>query len=193
IIFNYDGYGPDWEPEAARRGLLNNKNTADAVPVFFEKKNIDIFVRQGVYTAEEAVARAEIMLENYVKTINIEALTTAEMAKQDIFPAVSDYVATLCANVAAKQGICAELPCESEKAVIKTLSTKNDEMMSAVKVLEAALKDMPKDVREASQKMAHVVIPAMNAVRAAADEMEALCAKEYWPYPSYTDLMYSVK
>lgn len=193
IIFNYDGYGPDWEPEAARRGLLNNKNTADAVPVFFEQKNIDVFVRQGVYTQEEAIARAEIQLENYVKTINIEALTTAEMAKQDIFPAVSDYTASLCANIAAKKAICDSIPCESETAVAKKLAAANDAMMKAVGKLEADLKDMPANVREASQKMAHVIIPDMEAVRAKADEMETVCAKDYWPYPSYSDLMYSVK
>ena len=193
IIFNYDGYGPDWEPEAARRGLLNNKNTADAVPVFFEQKNIDVFTRQGVYTQEEAIGRAEIQLENYVKTINIEALTTAEMAKQDIFPAVSDYVASLCANIAAKKAVCKDLPCDSETAVVKKLASANDAMMKAVAKLEADLKAMPANVREASQKMAHVIVPDMEAVRAKADEMETACAKDYWPYPSYTDIMYSVK
>ncbi|MDE6188935.1 MAG: glutamine synthetase III, partial [Clostridia bacterium] len=90
IIFNLDGYGPEWEPEAERRGLLNKKTTADAIPVCFEKKNIDVFVRNGVYTKQEAVARGEIALENYVKTINIEALTMLEMAKRDIIPAISD-------------------------------------------------------------------------------------------------------
>ncbi|MBO5525291.1 MAG: glutamine synthetase III [Clostridia bacterium] len=191
IIFNYDGYGPEWEPEAARRGLLNNKNTADAVAVAFEEKNIDVFIRQGVYTRAEAIARANIQLENYVKIINIEAKTTAEMARQDIFPAVSDYVATLCSNVAAKSVI--DLPCESEKTVAKSLALCNEEMMKAVSALERDLSQMPSDVKEASQKMAHVILPEMNAVRAAADKMEAICAKDYWPYPSYTDLLYSVK
>ena len=193
IIFNYDGYGPDWEPEAARRGLLNNKNTADAVPVFFEEKNIEVFLRQGVYTRDEAIARAKIQLENYVKTINIEALTTAEMAKQDIFPAVSDYTAALCANIAAKQTACPDIPFASEKAIATKLAVTNDKMMEAVAKLEADLADMPSDVCEASQKMAHVIIPEMNAIREAVDSMERLCAKDYWPYPTYTDILYSVK
>ena len=125
IIFNEDGYGPEWEPEAAKRGLLNNKNTADAVPVFFEKKNIDVFVRNGVYTEQEAVARGEISLENYVKTINIEALTMLDMVRQDIIPAVSDYVAVLCSNVAAKQA-CGDMPCVAEKVTAKRLADLND-------------------------------------------------------------------
>ena len=104
IIFNHDGYGPEWEPEAAKRGLLNLKNTADATTVLYEDKNVEVFVKQGVYTRAEAVARADIRLENYTKIINIEALTMIEMAKRDIIPAVSDFVADLCQNVAGKAG-----------------------------------------------------------------------------------------
>ena len=115
IIFNLDGYGPAWEPEAERRGLLNNKDTADATEVFFERKNIDVFVSQGVYTEEEALARAMVRLENYVKIINIEAVTMLKMAKQDIIPAVSDYVAELCSNVAAKKGYIGEYPLRNGK------------------------------------------------------------------------------
>lgn len=95
VIFNYNGYGPEWEPEAERRGLLNNKNTADAVPELFKKENIDVFVNQGVYTKSEAIARARIQLENYIKTIRIEALTMLDMAKKQIYPAVSAYVGEL--------------------------------------------------------------------------------------------------
>ena len=122
IIFNLDGYGPDWEPEAAKRGLLNNKNTADAVPVFFEKKNIDVFVRNGVYTEQEAVARGEVALENYSKIINIEALTMLDMAKQDIIPALSDYVAKLSANLTTKKSAVSGAPSLAETTLI-TVST----------------------------------------------------------------------
>lgn len=193
IIFNEDGYGPAWEPEAARRGLLNNKTTADAVPVCFEEKNIEVFVRQGVYTKEEAIARADIQLENYSKIINIEAKTMVEMVKRDIIPAVSDYVATLCANVAAKQSVCEELPCIAEKESITTLSTLNDEVLALTNKLESSLAgiDLAK-VGEASQAMAHVILPIMDDIRRRVDKMETLVSADYWPYPTYFDLLYSV-
>ena len=121
IIFNSDGYGPDWENEAAKRGLLNNTNTADAIPVLYEEKNIEVFVKQGVFSRAEAVARADIRLENYIKIINIEAKCMLEMAKQDIIPAVSDFIATLCRNVAAKQAVSAAVPFKTEKNLIEKL------------------------------------------------------------------------
>lgn len=193
IIFNEDGYGPDWEHEAARRGLLNHKNTADAVPVCFEEKNIEVFVRQGVYTREEAIARADIQLENYSKIINIEALTMLEMVKRDIIPAVSDYVANLCTNVAAKQSVCEELPCTGEKEVITALATLNDKTGALANKLEGELAkiDISK-VGEASQAMAHKVVPVMEEIRKCVDKMETMTAADYWPYPTYFDLLYSV-
>ncbi|MDE7306770.1 MAG: glutamine synthetase III, partial [Clostridia bacterium] len=142
IIFNHDGYGPEWEPEAARRGLLNNKNTADAAPVLYEDKNVEVFVKQGVFAREEAIARADIRLENYTKIINIEALTMVEMAKRDIIPAVSDFIADLCQNVAAKQAVCESIPFETEKKLISRLSELNDKASSAVEKLEKDLKEV---------------------------------------------------
>ena len=193
IIFNEDGYGPEWEPEAERRGLLNNKTTADAVPVCFEEKNIDVFVRQGVYTREEAIARADIQLENYTKIINIEALTMLEMVKRDIVPSVSDFVAELCSNVAAKKAVCEEIPCSGEKEVIMQLATLNDEVVSLSNKLEGILKGIKMDeVLESSQAMAHKVIPVMEEIRKKVDKMETMTSSDYWPYPTYFDLLYSV-
>lgn len=194
IIFNEDGYGPDWEPEAERRGLLNNKTTADAAPVCFEEKNIEVFVKQGVYTREEAIARASIKLENYVKTINIEALTMIEMVKRDVIPAVSDFIADLCGNVSAKRAVCEHIPFTAEKNLIGKLSELNDRASEAVEKLEADLKavDMS-DERAASQTMAHTIIPEMETIRKCVDEMETFTSAEYWPYPTYFDLLYSVK
>ncbi len=194
IIFNHDGYGPEWEPEAAKRGLLNKKNTADATTVLYEDKNIDVFVRQGVYTAAEAKARADIRLENYAKMINIEALTMVEMAKRDIIPSVSDFIAELCQNVAAKQAVCDKIPFETEKNLITRLSELNDNASAAVAKLESDLKSVNKNkVIEASQTMAHVIIPDMEEIRKYVDEMETLTSSDYWPYPTYFDLLYSVK
>ena len=193
IIFNYNGYGPDWEPEAERRGLLNNKTTADAVPAFFGRESIDVFLRQGVYTEKEVVARANIALENYIKTINVEALTMIEMAKQDIYPAVNGYIAEICSVVAAKRAVSEKIACEKDVALAERLARDNEAMMNAVEKLETDLLEMPEGNGPASQKMAHVIVPDMEEVRRCADGMERLCASGYWPFPVYTDLMYSVK
>ena len=162
--------------------------------MFFEKKNIDVFVSQGVYTEEEAVARTMVRLENYVKIINIEALTMLKMAKQDIIPAVSDYIAELCSNVAAKKAVAESIPCETEKALITRLSALNDDFSKQVARLESMLAAIDKeDVRPAAKAMAHEILPQMAVVRKLGDEMETLTSSDYWPYPSYTDLLYSVK
>lgn len=194
IIFNLDGYGPEWEPEAMKRGLLNHKTTADAVTEFFKEENIEVFIRQGVYTHSEAVARGEIALENYAKVINIEALTLLEMTKQDIIPAISDYVANLCANVGAKKAINEKLACKTESTLIEALSQINDDLFDATEELSAHLSavDMGK-VEQASQTMAHVIVPDMGKMRKLIDKAETLVSSDYWPYPTYYDLLYSVK
>ena len=193
IIFNYNGYGPEWEPEAERRGLLNNKTTADAVPEYFKRENIDVFVKQGVYTEKEVIARANISLENYIKAINIEALTMLEMARQDIYPAVNGYIAELCSVIASKQTISSKISCGADITLAEKLSTMNEAMANAMKKLETDLSEMPAAIGPASQKMAHVIVPDMEAVRALADSMEKLTSSDYWPYPSYTDMLYSIK
>ena len=193
IIYNLDGYGPDWEPEAEKRGLLNNKNTADAVPVCYEEKNISVYVKQGVYSREEAVARADIRLENYIKIINIEALTMLEMVNKDIIPAVSNFIGTLCRNCASKKAVSDKIPCETEKALITKLAALNDKTFQAAAALEKLLKSVKKEeILSASQAMAHKVIPAMENIRRLADEMETLTPSDLWPYPSYFDILYSV-
>ena len=193
IIFNYNGYGPDWEPEAERRGLLNNKTTADAIPECYKRENIDVFVRQGVYTEKEVIARANINLENYIKVINIEALTMLEMGKQDIYPAVNAYVAELCSVIAAKRAVSEKMSCKADTALAEQLSKMNDAFVDAIKKLEKDLSEMPAGEGPASQKMAHVIVPDMDAVRTLADGMEKLCASDYWPYPTYTELLYSIR
>ncbi len=193
VIFNYNGYGPDWEPEAEKRGLLNNKTTADAVPEYFKRENIDVFVKQGVYTEKEVIARANIALENYVKTINIEALTAAEMAKRDIYPAVNAYIAELCSVISAKRAASEKFVCATDEEIAGLLCSENEALMQAVKKLERDLQEMPAGELAASQKMAHAVVPDMEEIRRRADFMETLCSADFWPYPTYTDLLYSVK
>ncbi len=194
IIYNLDGYGPEWVTEAKKRGLLNNKNTADAVAVCYEENNIGVYVRQKVFTREEAIARADIRLENYAKVINIEALTMIEMVRREIIPAVSEFVGKLSGSVCAKKSVGADIPCKAETKLIKTLSELNDRADEAAEKLARDLKAIDKsNVRAASVAMAHVIIPDMEALRAIVDEMETLTASEYWKYPSYFDLLYSVR
>ena len=193
IIFNYNGYGPDWEPEAERRGLLNNKTTADAVPEFFKRENIDVFVKQGVYTEKEVIARANIILENYIKTINIEAKTMLEMGRQDIYPAVNGYIAELCSVIAAKRAVSEKMACGEDCALAEKLSTMNEAFYAAMQKLEKDLAEIPAGEGPASQKMAHVIVPDMEAVRTIADSMEKLTSSDYWPYPTYNELLYSIR
>ncbi len=193
IIFNYNGYGPDWEPEAERRGLLNNKTTADAVPEFFKQENIDVFVKQGVYSEKEVLARANIQLENYIKTINIEALTMAEMFKRDIYPSVNGYIAELCSVIAAKRAVSDDFACTRDYALAEKLSSMNEAAAEAVEKLEKDLAALPQGELPAAQAMAHIVVPDMEALRALVDGMETMTSSDFWPYPTYSDILYSVK
>ena len=193
IIFNYNGYGPDWEPEAERRGLLNNKTTADAIPELLKRENIDLFVRQGVYTEKEVHARAKIALENYTKAIAIEAKTMAEMVKRDIWPAVNAYAAELCSAITAKRTVNKMMFYSADMVMAEELCNLNNSLMLSTKELENDLKNVPAGDVAASQTMAHVIVPDMEKVRKIADELETLTASRYWPFPTYTDLLYSVK
>lgn len=193
VVFNYDGYGPEWEPEAERRGLLNNKTTADAIPECFKNENVALFVRQGVYTEKEAIARANIQLENYNKTINIEALTMIEMAKREIYPAVNGYATELCDAICAKRAVSEKMIVSADVALAEKLSLLIDGLSASVEKLEKDLLEMPEELLPASKKMAHVIVPDMDAVRTIVDELERICSSEYWPYPTYYDIMYSVK
>ena len=193
IIYNLDGYGPEWEAEAKRRKLLNNKTCADAVKVCYEEKNIDVYLRQNVLTRQEAVARADIKLENYAKIINIEALTMIEMARREIIPAVSAFIGNLCKTVTIKRDVNADVPHSVESKLIEKLSALNDRAETAVEKLESDLKEIVGGKAAQAQHMAHTVIPDMENLRAAVDEMEKLTSSKYWTMPTYFDILYSVR
>ncbi len=193
IIFNGNGYSQEWEEEAARRGLLNLKNTAEAVPYYSSKKNVDLFVKHGVFSEREVISRTEIKLEAYCKILAIEANTTIDMAKKKIYPAVNEYISSLCAAVDAKEAYGAVT--EEDKELVRLLSTDNDAMMKAVKVLSAELAAAESlgDEEKAAKAFAYKVVPAMEKVRAYADEMEVNTAKDFWPMPTYEDILFSVE
>ena len=194
IIFNGNGYSEEWEKEAEKRGLLNLKSTVDALPVMVEPKNIEVFVKHGVYSEVEIRSRYEILLENYSKVINIEALTAADMVRKNYLPAISEYVGTLCDAVLAKKAVGLEEQITPEAETLKKLSAAQTNAYRLVGELEgeeAAAADIADGYKQA-RAYHDKVLPKMEALRAAVDAAEVLTGEDYWPVPSYTDLLFRV-
>ena len=195
IIFNGDGYADAWKAEAAKRGLTNLPTTVDALPHYTDEKNVKLFTKHKIYTEVEMQSRQDIILETYAKTINIEALTASDMVKRDILPAVSSYVAELASGVATKKAISDDIPCEAELDIIKRLSGLQDCAYKKLAALDNAIigvKEVGEDPIEVATYYKDSVITAMTELRAVVDEMETLASSDYWPYPSYGDLMFRV-
>ena len=195
IIFNGDGYADAWKAEAAKRGLTNLPTTVDAPPHYTDEKNVKLFTKHKIYTEVEMQSRQDIILETYAKTINIEALTASDMVKRDILPAVSSYVAELASGVATKKAISDDIPCEAELDIIKRLSGLQDCAYKKLAALDNAIigvKEVGEDPIEVATYYKDSVITAMTELRAVVDEMETLVSSDYWPYPSYGDLMFRV-
>ena len=193
IIFNGNGYSDEWKAEAAKRGLLNLRSTVDALPEMIKPANVDVFVKHKVYTEAEIDSRYEIQLENYSKTINIEALTAIDMVRKDYIPAVSAYTSELSGTVLAKKAVCDPIPCDSEVEVIKRLSELGSDMSKIVSKLETADKKASAlSGKEQADAFHGEVIPAMEELRAAVDEAEKITSEEYWPVPCYGDLIFRV-
>ncbi len=194
ILFDGNGYSEEWEKEAEGRGLLNLKRSVDAYKRFNEPKNVKLFTDHGVMSEVEINSREEIYFENYAKIVNIEALTMLEMATRDIIPAVSAYTAELADAAAAKLSVLPDVDCTFEKDTVKKLSELNAAAYSASEALRKteARATAIKDAVERAEAYCYEVIPAMEALRAAVDAMEPLVAAEYWPLPTYGDLMFRV-
>ena len=193
IIFNGNGYDDKWIKEATARGLLNLKTTPDAMPRLLDKKNVDMLTSHKVYSKAEIESRTEIMLENYVKTVNIEAKTMVEMSRKMIMPAVDEYITDLSETAFKKNGI--GISYAYEKKVIEKLSALLEKIDLATDELEKAVAEFKTiaDVTESSYFIRDSVIPKMDALRAPADEAEALTAEKYWKYPTYGKLLFSVR
>ncbi len=196
IIFNGNGYDDTWIKEAVeKRGLLNYRTTPDCMPHLLDKKNVDMLTAQGVYSEAELKSRCEIMLENYCKTVIIEADTMVDMARTEIIPAVEAYAAELAGAVAAKKAVDETLACSYESRTVKRLSVLLDQMSERADALEravGALQGAGSIVEEANQ-IRDVVLVCMEELRKAGDEAETITAKKYWPFPTYGDLLFSVK
>ena len=196
IIFNGNGYDDAWIKEATeKRGLLNLRTTPDAMPAMIADKNVKMLTAHKIFSPAELHSRYEILLENYSKTVNIEALTMVDMARKEILPAVEGYTKSLAETLAAKKAAVAGLPCKYETATITKLSELSDEIADATADLEGEIAKFQalEDVTEAANDIRDVILGKMDALRAVCDEAETITAKEFWPFPTYSDLLFSVK
>ncbi len=196
IIFNGNGYDDAWIKEATEeRGLLNLRTTPDAMPAMIADKNVKMLTAHKIFSPAELHSRYEILLENYSKTVNIEALTMVDMARKEILPAVEGYTKSLAETLAAKKAAVAGLPCKYETATITKLSELSDEIADVTADLDSEIAKFQaiEDVTEAANDIRDVILGKMDALRAVCDEAETITAKEFWPFPTYSDLLFSVK
>ena len=194
VIFNGNGYSAEWEEEAARRGLPNKKNTPAALPALIDPKNIALMEEFGVLTKVEMESRYEVELEHYSKVINIEALTMLEMARKQLLPAVNAYMSEVANTAASKLAVSESISVRSETKTLGRLSADADAMSDAIDTLQDAV-DAAKALPSESEKAVAFhdnVLPAMDTLRAAADDAETLCGEDYWPLPSYSKMLYYV-
>ena len=193
IIFNGNGYDEAWEKEAKERGLLNLKTTPDAYSKYLDKKNVELFSSHGVFSLTEMKSRYEIALENYIKTINIEAETMIEMTKKQILPAVSSFEEDLASAISSKKDVSEKLNCKFEEETLEFESKTADKAYSAMKNLEKILKAAKGESLELAMYYKDKVIPAMRKLRTEVDTLETTTGAEYWPLPTYGEMLFSVK
>ena len=196
IIFNGNGYDDAWIKEATEeRGLLNLRTTPDAMPAMIAEKNVKMLTAHKIFSPAELHSRYEILLENYSKTVNIEALTMVDMAKKEILPAVESYTKSLAETLAAKKAAVAGLACKYETSTITKLSELSDSIADAADSLDSEIAKFQaiEDVTEAANDIRDVILGKMDDLRAVCDEAETITAKEFWPFPTYSDLLFSVK
>ena len=196
IIFNGNGYDEAWLREAVEvRGLLNYRTTVDCMPHLLDRKNVDMLTSLGVFSEAELHSRCEIMLENYCKTVIIEARTMTDMARTMILPAVESCAADAAGAAAAKKALCAEISCRYETELVKKLSALSEQISDSASALEMALlrlADAESTIEEA-EMIRDTVLPGMCELRVPCDEAEVLTAKKYWPFPSYADLLFGTR
>ena len=196
IIFNGNGYDDAWITEATeKRGLLNLRTTPDAIPEILKKKNVDMLTSHKVFSEAELHSRYEIMLENYCKTVCIEAQTMSDMARKQILPAVERYAADVADAAASKKTLDAEISCCYEKKLVKKLAALIDSIDSRTDALDGVIAKLKtlSDVTEEANYIRDEMISRMTELRAAADEAEVMTAESYWPFPTYGDLLFGVK
>ncbi len=194
IIFNGDGYSEEWVKEAERRGLLNLKTTADALPYFISDKNKTLFFKHKIFTDRELQSRYEIFMEEYAKKIHIEALTMKDMAEKQILPAISAYSTQLASSALEKKALSDAMDCTFETETSVALAKDSAEMYGAIKVLSQDIEtaEAISDVTERADFYRDTILPDMDRLRSAADHAEGITAREFWPFPSYMELLFSL-
>ena len=194
IIFNGDGYSDEWKAEAARRGLLNIENTAEALPLLSKKENVELFCRHGVFNETELKCREDIRLENYCKTLHIEALTLLQMIKRDIIPAISTYTDTLCECICKKQKVGADINCYVETELVKRLSNENEQLFKLSDSLQDEISAVEKRKNDAETAIIYhdSILSLMKKIRDIADKAETETKRKYWPYPTYDELLFRI-
>ena len=193
IIFGGNGYDSAWMAEAERREPVNLPNTAAALPAYILPKNVALMTKHGVYTTSEMLARHEIHMEKYCKLISIEAATLVDMVQHSILHAASRYEGVLCQTILQKKQALPHADCRVETALAESILTLNGELLDDTVALKTALETAPETDGEHMLRYYHDTIFAqMNKVRASIDKLETLVAGDYWPYPRYTDLLFSV-
>ena len=194
IVFNGNNYSDEWAAEAKRRGLLNLKTTVDALPYLVTEKNIALFQKHHIFSGAEMHSRYEILLENYCKTLNIEALAMLDMVKKDIIPAVCAYSKDLCEGAAAKKALDADLDCDLEWELVSELSSLGSGLYKKARKLESDLLGVKSrgDLKAQADCYKDVVFCDMRELRAAADELELLVGEGYWPFPTYGRLLFGI-
>ena len=194
IIFNGNGYDDEWVKEAEKRGLLNLRTTPDCLPYMLHEKNVKLFEDHKVFNKAELESRCEIYFENYNKTVNIEAMTVIDMVKRDILPAISAYIRALSENANADKAFISEMDCSYEEETALRLAQLKRVAYSKTLLLENEIeKTKTLSSVESAQQFKSVILPLMEEIRTAVDEAETITASEYWPYPSYGDILFSVQ
>lgn len=196
IIFNGNGYDDTWIKEATeKRGLLNYRTTPDCMPHLLDEKNVRMLTSHKVFSEAELKSRCEIMLDNYCKAVLIEANTMIDMAKTEIAPAVSGYVRELANTALAKKSIEGSISCSYETSLLKKLAILEDQIMIKSEELGEAVMQVQgiEDITEESYMIRDIVLGKMGELRVVCDSAETLTAKKYWPFPTYGDILFSVK
>lgn len=196
IIFNGNGYDDTWIKEATeKRGLLNYRTTPDCMPHLLDEKNVRMLTSHKIFSEAELKSRCEIMLDNYCKTVLIEANTMIDMAKTEIAPAVSSYVLELANTAVAKQTVDALISCRYENDLLKKLSRLEEQIAVRAEELEDAVLKLQSagDIEEEAYMIRDIILSKMCELRVACDEAETMTAKKYWPFPTYSDLLFGVK
>lgn len=194
IIFNGNGYDDKWIKEAEKRGLYNLKTTVDCMPKLCDKKNVDMLTSHGIFTESEIYSRRDIMLDNYIKIVNIEACTMIDMSRKQILPAVSSYASDKASDITAKKNVAPTLSCSYETSLVTELSQLTDTIDSTTSELETAVKELKSivDIIQAAEFIRDSILPKMDALRTAADKAEVITSESYWPFPTYDKLLFGV-